>query len=334
MPKRHQRVTIEDVAREAGVSMMTVSRVINDTGRISDETRDYVREVATRLGYRPNRAARTLATNRTMLVGCVVPDITNPYFSEIFQGAEEVFWQEGYNVLVANTNEIPARERAVLSQLDETTIDGLIICSSRLPDKVLFSLLKRHPVVVTINRRPPQPLASVVAARYRQGAVPLMAARYLQQTGRRRIGFFCLKHSSQYLSIRDFVRELSAEGIAVKREWCASGHPTWKSGYELGKQLLHAHPELDAVIGGNDLVALGIMQAAKELGRTIPDDLAITGVDDILLVSQVTPPLTTFRVPKREMGAQAARLLLLRMQGDLTYREFTYDAELVIRGSA
>ncbi|MCC6804846.1 MAG: LacI family DNA-binding transcriptional regulator, partial [Anaerolineae bacterium] len=112
MPKRHQRVTIEDVAREAGVSMMTVSRVINGTGRISDETREYVREVATRLGYRPNRAARTLVTNRTLMVGCVVPDITNPYFSEIFQGAEEVFWQEGYNVLVANTNETPARERA------------------------------------------------------------------------------------------------------------------------------------------------------------------------------------------------------------------------------
>ena len=334
MSKRHQRITIEDVAREAGVSMMTVSRVVNGKGRISDETREYVREVAARLGYRPNRAARTLVTNRTMLVGFVVPDITNPYFAEIFQGIEEVFWQEGYNVLVANTNEIPARERAVLSQLDEATIDGLILCSSRLPDKVLFPLLKRHPVVVAINRRPPGTFASVVAARYRQGAVPLLAAHYLHETGRKKIGFASLKHSSHYLPIRDFIRELAADGIEIKREWCVACHPTWAGGYEIGQQLLHAHPEIDAVIGGNDLVALGILQAAKELGRSIPDDLAITGVDDILLASQVTPPLTTFRVPKRMMGAQAAHLLLLRMQGDLTYRDFTYDAELVIRGSA
>ena len=333
MSKRHQRVTIEDVAREAGVSMMTVSRVINGKGRVSDDTREYVREVASRLGYRPNRAARTLVTNRTMMVGFVVPDITNPYFSEIFLGAEEVFWQEGYNVLVANTNETPARERTVLAQLDEATIDGLIVCSSRLSNQVLFPLLQRHPVVVTINRRPPDEIASVVAARYQQGAVPLMAARYLHETGRRRIGFVSLKHSSQFLSIRDFIRELTRDGIEAKREWCVSCYPTWKDGYQSGQQLLRAHPEIDAVIAGNDLTALGVMQAAKELGRTIPDDLAITGVDDILLASQVTPPLTTFHVPKRQMGAEAAHLLLRRMQGDHSYREFAYDAELVVRGS-
>ncbi len=314
--------------------MMTVSRVINGKGRVSDDTREYVREVAARLGYRPNRAARTLVTNRTMMVGFVVPDITNPYFSEIFLGAEEVFWQEGYNVLVANTNETPARERTVLAQLDEATIDGLIVCSSRLPNKVLFPLLQRHPVVVTINRRPPDEVASVVAARYRQGSVPLMAARYLHETGRRRIGFLSLRHSTQLLPIRDFIRQAAAEGIEIKREWCASCYPMWQDGYQTGQQLLHAHPEIDAIIGGNDLSALGVMRAAKESGRVIPDDLAITGVDDILLASQVTPALTTFRVPKRQMGAEAAHLLLLRMQGDHSHREFSYDAELVVRGSA
>jgi LacI family transcriptional regulator len=157
-----KRVTLNDVAREAGVSAMTVSRVINNTGRISDATRARVRSVIDLLGYRPSRAARTLVTNQTFMIGVVVPDITNPYFAEIVQGIEEVAWEHDYSVLLANTGENPRREEAVLDQLDDSTVDGVIVCSSRLANDVLFPLLEKQQAVVSVNRRVPIPLASVV----------------------------------------------------------------------------------------------------------------------------------------------------------------------------
>jgi LacI family transcriptional regulator len=333
MAKRQQRVTLEDVAREAGVSPMTISRVINNKGRFSEATRRHVLEVAERLGYRPNRAARTLVTNKTMMVGFVVPDITNPYFAEIFQGIEDVFWESGYNVLVANTNESTTRERTILAQLDDGTVDGIIACASRLPDEHLLPLLEKFPAVVTITRPVPTHLASAVVSHYTIGERMLMGAKYLSDTGRRNIGCVRLSHSSIYLSDDEFMNEMAAQGTPIPTEWSVSCPPTWKAGYNLGRQLLQTYPELDGIAGGNDLVTLGVMRAALELGRRVPNDLGLIGADDILLASQVTPPLTTFRIDKYEIGSMAARLLLLRMEGDLTYREHLYQTELIVRGS-
>lgn len=333
MAKEQHRVTLEDVAREAGVSIMTVSRVMNNTGRISEETRTQVRAVAERLGYRPNRAARTLVTKRTMLIACIMPDITNPYFAEILQGVEDTAWQEGYNVLLMNTNENPDRECAVLAQLDDSTVDGVIACSSRIPDEQLIPLLRKHPAVVTINRVLPKDIGSVVLSQRHIGHRAVLAAKYLYQTGRRRIGYLQLVRGSSSFTSFDFVKALEAEGITIDPAWCRRCPPVWKSGYEQGKMLLEEHPELEAVVGGNDLVTLGLMRAAIELGRKIPENLALVGADDILIASQVTPPLTTFRMDKYEIGAMASRLLLLRMQGDYTYREMFFPEELVIRGT-
>lgn len=328
-----QRITLEDVARESGVSTMTVSRVINNTGRISSATRRHVQEVAERLGYRPNRAARTLVTNRTMMVAFVVPDITNPYFAEILQGVEDVFWEAGYNVLLANTNETPAREQSVLEQLEDATVDGVISCSSRLPDDALIDLIQHHHAVVTTNRRVPQELASIVIGRHPIGYRVREAARFLHQQGRRRIGYIGLIRSVASVDTDGVIADLAAEGIEIRPEWCSLCHPTWQGGYQSSRQLLCDYPELDAVIGGNDLVALGTMRAALELGHSIPDDLALIGGDDILMASQVTPALTTFRISKYQIGEMAARLLLLRMQGDMSYREFLYEEKLIVRGT-
>lgn len=333
MPRNNHRVTLEDVAREAGVSPMTVSRVINNTGRISPATRQHVRAIAERLGYRPNRAARTLVTRRTMMVGFVVPDITNPYFAEIFQGVEDVFWAENYNVLVANTNENPMREETVLHQLDDATVDGIVMCSSRLPDEQLFPLLEKYTAVVSITRPVPQHLASAVLTRYPPAHRVVMAAQYLHEQGHRRIGIVRARHNYFFLSDTELIAELEQRGIEIRPEWCVACDPVWQAGYETGYALLNAHPDLTAIVGGNDLVALGIMRAALDLGRTIPGDLALTGADDILLASQVTPPLTTYRIEKYDIGTTAARLLLRRMAGDMTYREEHYDVRLVVRGS-
>ncbi len=333
MSNKH-RVTLQDVAREAGVSTMTVSRVVNNTGRISQATRQHVKEVITRLGYRPSRAARALVTNKTMMIGVIVQDITNPYFSEIVQGIEDVASETGYSVLLVNTNETPEREEAALSQLDDSMIDGLIVCSSRLPDKILLPLLERHHALVSVTRRLPKALASCVVPRHKHGHRVHMAALYLAEHGHQKIGYIHLSRSLVAMSVEEFIERLSAKNILIKPEWTLSCMPTWEGGYSAAKHLLTEQPELTAIIGGNDLVALGTMRAANELGRRIPDDLAVIGGDDILVASQVSPPLTTFRAPKYDIGAMAARLLFKRIEGDTTYQEYIYDEVLIERGTA
>lgn len=329
-----KRVTLDDVAREAGVSSMTVSRVINDTGRISDATRAHVREIIARLDYRPSRAARTLVTNQTYMIAVVVPDITNPYFAEIVQGVEDVTWERDYSVLLANTRENPRREADVIDQLDDSTIDGLITCSSRLPDDELFALIAKQQAVVSVNRQVPEHLASVVRGWYQVGDRANRAARHLFASGRRRIGYLRLKRSASHATLDNFTAFTHTLGAEINPAWYLDCEPTWDAGYTQGQRLLAQAPEIDAIVGGNDLVALGAMRAISEAGKRIPDDIAITGGDDILLANQVDPPLTTFRAAKYEIGVTAARMLFERMAGDTSYREFIYDEELIVRGSA
>ncbi|MBZ0314786.1 MAG: LacI family transcriptional regulator [Anaerolineae bacterium] len=333
MTRKLQKATLADVAREAGVSMMTVSRVIHGTGRISDDTRQHVRQIIEKLEYRPNRAARTLVTKRTNMIAFVVPDITNPYFTEILQGVEEFFWREGYNVMLANSNENPEREKALLDQLESTMVDGVIVCASRLSDDELIPLIEKHAAIVTVNRNLPHHLGSVVTTLHPRGYRAVLAAKYLYETGRRRIGYVNLVRSISSVNLEMFMHELESLNIAVNPSWYATCKPTWQAGYDTGKVLLAEHPELDAVIAGNDLVALGVMRAAVEQGLRIPQDLAIIGGDDILMASQVTPPLTTFRSDKYSIGTMAAELLLRRVEGDLTYCEHHYDDVLIIRES-
>ncbi|HML20557.1 MAG TPA: LacI family DNA-binding transcriptional regulator [Aggregatilinea sp.] len=334
MNQRRERITLHDVAREAGVSPMTVSRVINNTGRISAATRDRVRDVIARLDYRPSRAARTLVTNQTNMIAVITPDITNPYFAEIVKGVEDLAWKRDYSVLLANTNENQAREKAVLSQLEDSTVDGIIICSSRLPDDDLYPLIAQNQAVVVVNRQVPKNLASVVKGRDALGVRALRGARHLAETGHKRIGYLRLQRSQWAVEIEQFLEELKSFGLEANPDWCMLCMPTWEAGHAAAAELLATHPELDAVIGGNDLVALGILRAAVEAGRRVPDDLAIVGGDDIMLSSQVTPSLTTFHVPKYEIGNMAAELLFKRMEGDVQYREYIYTEELIRRGSA
>jgi LacI family transcriptional regulator len=148
-----QRITMQDVALEAGVSLMTVSRVVNNKDGISDATRQRIQAIIDRLGYRPSDIARSLATDRTSTIGLVVIDNSNPFFSEIARGVEHEAYALGYNVFLCNTEEDTEREQAVLRSLEEKRVDGLILCSPRLDEASLRAALKSHSAVVLINRR-------------------------------------------------------------------------------------------------------------------------------------------------------------------------------------
>jgi LacI family transcriptional regulator len=330
------RVTMSDVAREAGVSLMTVSRVINNKGEISPATRQRVLDIIERLDYRPSSIARGLVTKRTATLGLVVPDIANPFFSEVARGAEHTAYAEGYNVFLCNTEEDTRRELAVLQSLEEKRADGIVICSSRLEDSELQAAVAQHPAVVLINR----PLEGNNGA----GAVLVddetggrVATQHLLQAGHPAVGFLAGPPASYsgHQRAKGYRAALVAAGLPYNSAWVRDCSPTVEGGQEAARELLTDHPDLTALFCYNDLVAVGALQACASLGRVVSESLSIVGFDDIPLAALVTPPLTTCRVPRYELGTQAMRLLLDQIDGSpAECAEIVLRPELIVRASA
>jgi len=329
------RVTMAQVAREAGVSLMTVSRVINDKEGVSQATRERVQAVIGQLGYRPSDIARGLVTKHTGTLGLVMPDVANPFFAEVARGVEHLAYDKGYNVFLCNTEEDTQRELDVLKSLEEKRVDGVVLCSSRLDDRVLEKAIAGHLAAVLVNRR----LASenVGIAVIDDVAGGRMAAQHLLQAGHRGIGFLAGPPASQsgHWRAEGYRAALAAAGVEYNPDWVRHCVPMVEGGRETARDLLTAHPELTAIFCFNDLVAIGALQACADLGRTVPGDVAIVGFDDIPLAALVTPPLTTCRVPRYELGSEAMRLLLDKIGGcsDEEHKEVILQPKLIVRDS-
>lgn len=329
------RATIADVARAAGVSQQTVSRALNNKGEISPETRARILEIIEQLGYRPSTIARSLVTQRTMILGLVVPDIANPFFSEVVRGAEDAAQDAGYSLLLGNTIEDPGREESVLHTLEAQRVDGIILCSSRLPDDKLVALAARQPAVVLVNRRLSDHLLRSVSVDDEAGAQT--AVRHLLAAGRRTIA--CLAGPASSHSGRDreagYRRSLVEAGMFVDPALVLNCAPFRDGGRAAAEVLLSRCPTLDAILCYNDLVAVGALQACADLGRHVPRDVAVVGCDDIMLAALVNPSLTTLRSEKRKLGATAVHLLLEQLNncpGDCT--DVLLQPELIVRASA
>lgn len=328
------RITMADVAREAGVSLMTVSRVINNKSQVSAATRQRVLSIVEQLGYRPSGIARGLATRRTGALGLVVPDVANPFFADVARGVEHQAYAEGYNVFLCNTAEDPEREIAVLQLLEEKRVDGVMLCSSRLEDEDLRALLGRHPAVVLVNRQLEGANAGTVLIDDEAGGQA--ATQHLLQSGHRAVGFLAGPPTSRSGRQRaqGYRAALQAAGLPYEPAWVRHCSPVVEGGQKAARELLSACPGLTALFCYNDLVAVGALQACADLGRQVPAELAIVGFDDILLSALVSPPLTTCRVPRRELGVQAMRSLLDQIGGCLENKPIVLQPELIIRASA
>jgi LacI family transcriptional regulator len=326
---------MSDVAQEAGVSLMTVSRVVNNKDEISIATRQRVLEVIERLGYRPSAIARGLATQRTRTLGLVVPDVSNPFFSELARGVEHVAYAEGYNVFLCNTEEDKQRELAVLESLEEKRVDGLVLCSSRLDDSDLQAAVSRHASTVLVNRRLGGGAVRSVLADDEAGGH--LATNHLIASGHTAIGYLAgpaASHSGQQRA-KGYRAALDAANLPARAEWQRHCAPVAEGGLRVARDLLSGSPELTALFCYNDLVAVGALQACAALGQHVPRDVAVVGHDDIPLAALVTPPLTTCRVPRHELGRRAVRLLLSQLGGQAEQgEELVLQPELVVRASA
>lgn len=328
------RVSIADVAREAGVSRQTVSRALNGKGEISQATLRRVQDVIERLDYRPSSIARGLATRHTRTIGLIVPDIANPFFADISRGADDAAHEAGYSLLLCNTVEEPGREADLLRILEQRAVDGVVLCSPRLPEKTLVELVKRHQAVVLINGCLVG-CSSVCVADARGAA---LAVRHLRRLGRYQVGLLSASEGaySGRERRRGYTEALLAADVVPDTsltQRCDSADID--GGYRAALALLASRPDLDGLLCYNDLVAIGALRACAETGRRVPDDIAVVGADDILLAGLVTPALTTLRIDRLAVGTAAVGMLLAQLRGasDGDPALF-FQPELVVRASA
>lgn len=329
--------TINDVARRAGVSAATVSRVMNDTKPVSPELRQRVMQAMEELDYRPNLLAGSLRRRVTHTIGLIVPDTTNPFFGELAKSVEDVGFQHGYNVILCNSDYNLKRERSYVEVLKAKQVDGLIfIPCSASTDHVSDLLEDWQGTVVTADRLTPELDADSVTADDRGGG--RLAALHLLGLGHRRIG--CIQRPEYLAHIEDrlagFREVLQQCGLDIDDELCVSGGFRFEDGVGAGRALLSLPRRPTAIFAYNDIMAIGALQAARELNVLVPDDLAIVGFDDIPVASYVTPGLTTIRLPKYRIGTLAAETLLGRVRGEIEGPQHheVLEVELIIRGSS
>jgi LacI family transcriptional regulator len=332
LEERVTKTTLMDVARAAGVSPMTVSRVLNGRNGASDETKARVLAVVQQLDYRPNAFARGLKSDRSRIVGLIVPDIANPYFPEIIRGAEAIASAEGYSVLLCNVGEDPQREEQILGVLDTQRVEGLICVSARTSDERLLTALRSHRAAVLINRTAPRQIAGTVMVDFAAGS--RQGVTHLVRRGRRRFAVLSGPRSSYGGRMRKLgIREaLGAAGLEpVDTRPCA---PDIDSARDVTLHILRAHADIDAIVCYNDLNAVGAIQACQSAGVAVPGQISVIGFDDIALASLISPKLTTLRVDKYSLGQLSMRMLIDRMNGKHEQHSIVIEPDLIVRESA
>jgi LacI family transcriptional regulator len=323
-----------DIAREANVSQSTVSRVINNSPRISKATSKRVKEAMARLGYAPNAAARTLITGRSNLIGLVVSNITNPFYPEVIEAIVATAAEHGYNVILCNTQESRKLQTAYLELLIEHQVDGAILTSSLLDSEGLLEKVATDRIAVVMVNRTVDGLRVDSVHTDNPGAGRLVA-RHLVDLGHRAIAFVGGLEATSTDSGRlaGFRTELDALGVALPDEYVVHQEFTRSSGYELTKRLLTLPTRPTALFCADDLIALGAMDALFDAGLRVPEDISVVGVDDVQAASLRQVALTSVRQPTAEMGRRAVQLLLERMLGapDAEPIEIVLRPKLIVR---
>jgi LacI family transcriptional regulator len=325
--------TLADVARRAGVSIQTVSRVINGQAETSETTRARVLQAIADVDYRPNTVARGLRNRQTFTVGVVVPQITNPFFPEIIQGIEEAAGQAGYAVILSSSGENVELESELLRVLDARRVDGIIVCSPRQSDAALTAGLARYRAAVVSNRPVKFENVGVIRVDYESGA--RTALDHLLSLGRRRVAYAAIPSDSFGGRERrqGFLAAALDHGLGDLKSAIYEGAPTVDGGIAATRRLLQAQPDVDGIIFYNDLTAAGGLITLRESGRTVPGDIAVIGCDDIPFASMFSPSLTTLRIDKLGIGRQAMNMLREKMKGG-RHSPLIFQPQLIVRTSS
>ncbi|HEX2913827.1 MAG TPA: LacI family DNA-binding transcriptional regulator [Chloroflexia bacterium] len=328
-------VTIREVAERAGVSTMTVSRVLNESHRVQPETRQRVEQVIKELGYVPNGLARGLSSQKTGILALIVPDVANPFFTKLVRGAENVAWQNGYRAILCNTENDLNREKAYLEDMLAQRVEGVIIAPTSDKSRRHLNMLEQHKVPAVFTDRSVDGLEYDLVEGDNVGGARRLV-EHLIRLGHRRIAMIngSLDISTSRDRLKGYRQALEATGISYDPGIVIQTSVDQQSGYLATKQLLQLNPRPQALFAVNNLVAVGAVQAVREVGLNVPEDLALVCFDDIDLASIICPFLTVMVQPAETFGTLALQLLLDRIGGRaVKQRHVTLAAELIIRES-
>jgi LacI family transcriptional regulator len=327
-------ITIADVAARAGVSKTTVSRVLNGKGELDISTANRVRQVIDALGYVPSSRAVGLARGRTRIVGMLVPSLTWPWIGDVLQGAVDVLESESYGLLLFTCNRGEESMRQFATQVSAKSFDGLLVIEPEGTIDYITDLHQRGLPVVLIDDRGHQPLFPSIATTNRDGGAA--AATHLLELDRRRP--LVITGSERFGCTQErldgFAEAFAAAGFPLAPELIIEGDFTYDCGRLAVKHALTDEIRFDAIFAHNDLSAIGAMQAVREAGLHVPDDIAVVGFDDVPSAAHTVPNLTTVRQPMRQMGATAAHMLLDHFAGTpMPQTPTVIPTELIVRGS-
>lgn len=330
MPLPKDRITIADVASHAQVSMMTVSRVVNNRGQVSDAMKQRVQKAMRELDYRPNRIARSLVSNKTFKIGVIVPDLSSMFFSSILASIEHVLWKHDYYMVLSNTGKSERREQDILNVFEEDQVDGVLIFGTHLNHDQLTHLLKSQRAAVVFNAEVDPKVAGQILLN--QSEAIEMGVKHLLSVGRFHLGYvgldkrtysmrerkYAFENIVTQLEIDNWVLDLAREDLYLKL-------PEW----------LRKYPKTDGIVCFNDDMAAEVLAILADQGKKVPDHIAVIGFDDVKIATWVTPKLTTIRLKMSisELGELAANMLLERIEGEVSTQSHILDHELIIRGS-
>lgn len=305
------RFTIKDVAALAGLSPSTVSRVLSGTHKVSEDKQTKVLEAVNKLNYSPNVFARGLKNKRTETIGLLIPDIVDPFFSQLARGVEDRAHQFRYNVILCNSDNDPEREKKNLQVLMEKQVDGIIFTTAGKMDNIANIIHNQEVPLVLMDRNVDGILdLDTVTVDDSGGAEQVMD--YLIKLGHRKIG---LLMGPSFLStsrgrLEGYRAGLIRNGVGYDPDLVVGGDFTLESGYKLTKQLLESQRDFTAVFAMNDLMALGAIEALEEVNLNVPHDISVVGFGDIYLTKLVKPRLTTVTLPIYDIGSESFNLLL------------------------
>lgn len=329
--------TLKEVAKYAKVSITTVSRVMNEADKVNPETRERVQRAMRKLNYQPSRVAQRLRTSKgqSKLLGLIIPDIQNQFYSSIVRGVEDVAYGKDYALILCNSDENPSKERFYLDVLQSESVDGVILPPIHQYSKVVEGLVESGVPIVCVDRKLVRESVDTVVINNEKGGY--LAVSHLIELGHQRIAI--LSSSSQFSSFEErqkgYEGALLESGIEIDPELIRECDPrSTENAFQFTRELLDLANPPTAIFATNNLMTLGSLEAIHDKNLSIPDDVSIVGFDDMPWARAISPPLTLIKQPGYEMGRRAAELMFQRLEDPKREPvQITMEPSLIVRKS-
>jgi len=328
-----RKASIKDIAEMARVSHSTVSRALRESPLVNPKTATRIRKIAEKAGYRASAAARSLVMGRSNTIGVVVTNIADPFVAGVMSGIEHTAEKHGYSVFLANSNAEPEREMRVVRSFEERRVDGIIVTASRVGALYVPVMERMNVPVVLLNNQHPSEFAHSVLINNVEASLEM--TRHLIGLGHRRIAYIGDQygHQSDTERLSGYRRALEEAGIEFDPGRVVHGDGKPEGGRHAMAQLMTLHKLPTAVFCYNDMSALGAMWQIRSRGLRIPEDISVTGFDDLYISQYLDPPLTTVRQPMQQMGRMAMETLLHIFEGADHTHNLRVEGQLIVRGS-